>query len=141
MARSKRKSGLSLPWEERGALLRSVLAGPRWKIALLAIGALWGAWIVWNVADTEQRMRRTRAAIGQVHRAIDQFRADVGRCPSSSRELVRPPTRRARYLREMPKDGWDQALFMECPSTHDPQAAEVVSAGPSGNFFTDDNVR
>ena len=87
-----------------------------------------------QVADARARVRATRAGIAEVQRAVTAFRAEMGRCPRSTTELVHPPRVGARYLLEVPIDGWGRELYVRCPSPHDPNAAEVVSAGPSGSF-------
>ena len=140
MARRRRGGNVSLPWERRGSW-RQLLSGSRWK-AVLALVLLFGAGaLVWSSADRNRRERETHVAIAEVRRAIVRFRAEVGRCPHSTTELVHPPRSRTRYLREMPKDGWDRQLWVRCPSQVDPDDFTVLSAGPSGSFFVDDNVQ
>ena len=139
--RQKRRPGLPLPWEQRTAILRELLSGPRWKVALLLVALAGGVGLTWRAADSHSRYRQTRAAIADVHRSVQSFRADVGRCPRTPDELVHPPQTGARYLRELPTDGWGRPLYVRCPAPHDPDGAEVVSAGASGSFFVDDNVR
>ncbi len=107
----------------------------------LLVGSAVTVWLVYRAADHEEKMRLTRHAILEVHHAIEDFRADVGRCPRSQDELVHPPRSAARYLREIPDDAWGHRIFVRCPAFHDPDGADVISAGPSGDFFVDDNVR
>jgi type II secretory pathway pseudopilin PulG len=139
--RKKRNSGaLLLPWERQRAWLSQLLSARRWRsligslaLALLVVAAL-------QVADRKSRVRATRAAIAEVQRAVTAFRAEMGRCPRSTTELVHPPRAGARYLLEAPTDGWGRELYVRCPSPHDPTAAEVISAGPSGSFSENDNI-
>lgn len=140
MVGAKRKRGITLPWEQRGAWIGELLAGPRWKVALLVVALGAAAWGVWHAAAKQTRLRETHAAIAEVRRAIDSFQTDVGRCPRSVSELVDPPRSGRRYLREVPTDGWGRRLYVKCPGRFDPNGADVVSAGPSGSFFDDDNV-
>jgi type II secretory pathway pseudopilin PulG len=86
------------------------------------------------------RVRDTRVAVAQVKQAIDQFRADVGRCPVSERELLHPPLSQKHYLDSMPKDGWGRPLTIRCPGDFDDDA-DVISAGPSGSLSKDDNIQ
>ena len=86
------------------------------------------------------RVRDSRVAVAQVKQAIDQFRTDVGRCPSSNTELLHPPLSQKRYLNSMPKDGWGRPLIIRCPGWFE-EEAEVISAGPSGSFLKDDNIQ
>jgi hypothetical protein len=129
-----------LPWERRSALLGDLLTGRRWRS--LALSALLLGLVVaaFRVADRRTKIRSTRAAIAEVQRAVAAFRAELGRCPRSTTELVHPPRAAARYLSEMPTDGWGRELYVRCPAPHDPHAALVISAGPSGSFAEDDHV-
>ncbi|MDH5673456.1 MAG: type II secretion system protein GspG [Myxococcales bacterium] len=128
-----------LPWERRGLWFGVV--GRRRVRALLA--ALVGCLLVlmaWKAAERRARVRTTRAGIAEVQRAVAAFRAEVGRCPRSAVELVHPPKAGAKYLDEIPSDGWGRELYVRCPAQHDPGAADVISAGPSGSFAHDDNI-
>lgn len=138
--RGKRSGGIALPWEQRGEWFRDLLAGPRWKVALLLILLGLSAWGIWRASVREARLRTTRASIAEVRRAVDSFRSDQGRCPRSLEELVDPPRPARGYLRGVPADGWGRRLWVRCPGRNDPGGADVVSAGPSGSFFVDDNV-
>lgn len=141
--RRNRRSGsaLLLPWERRKAWLTRLFSLKRWRGLLLV--SLFSLFIAgaWQVADRRERLRMTRASIADVQRAVAAFRAEMGRCPRSKTELVHPPRGGARYLTEVPSDAWGHELFVRCPSPHDPSSAEVVSAGPSGSFSVDDNIR
>lgn len=140
MARTKRRSGISLPWERRGSL-RSLLAGARWRLWLAAAVVVAIVWTIASAASRREKEHETRVAIAEVRRAIRAFRAETGRCPSSTVELVHPGRSSGRrYLRQMPKDGWGRSLWVRCPGRNDPDGADVISAGPSGSFFVDDNL-
>ena len=91
-------------------------------------------------AQRRVRIRNTSVAIGQVKLAIDRFRADVGRCPSSETELLHPPLAQKHYLDAMPTDGWGRPLHIRCPGHYDDEA-DVISAGPSGSLLKDDNIQ
>lgn len=86
------------------------------------------------------RVRNTEAAIEQVEQAIDRFRADVGRCPSSEAELLHPPLPQKHYLDTMPQDGWGRPFSIHCPGFFGAEA-DVISAGPSGSLLRDDNIQ
>jgi type II secretory pathway pseudopilin PulG len=135
------KRGLTLPWERRADALRAAFQNARWKLVVLVVAVLAVGWVIYRAADQHVKIRETRAAIADVHRAIEEFRRDTGRCPDEASELTRPPRSGRRYLREIPPDGWGNELFVQCPARFDPGGADVVSAGPSGDFFDDDNVR
>ena len=140
MSRRKQRERVSLPWERRGGRWRSVLSNTRWQ-ALLALVSL----VVLTIGFTryarhQVRVRDTQVAIAQVKQAIDRFRADVGRCPSSNTELLHPPLSQKHYLDSMPKDGWGRPLSLRCPGYFE-EEAEVISAGPSGSLAKDDNIQ
>ncbi|MCX7807062.1 MAG: type II secretion system protein GspG [Deltaproteobacteria bacterium] len=133
-------SPLRIPWKSRWAQLFVLVSGPWLRITpwLLLLFAL----LFWMVkhAERQYRIRHTRVIIDKVHRAISAFRLDFGRCPASMTELLHPPRSGVRYLDEAPKDAWGRPLWIRCPARYDENDADVVSAGPSGNFLIDDNV-
>ena len=140
MARRRQRERISLPWERRGGRWRRILRNTRWQ-ALLALVVL----AVLSVGFTRYarhrvRVRNTHVAIAQVKQAIDRFRAEVGRCPSSDTELMHPPLSQKHYLERMPKDGWGRPLSIRCPG-HFGEEADVISAGPSGSLLQDDNIQ
>ena len=140
--RKNRRSGSAvlLPWERRRAWVASLFSRKRWRGFSIVVVVGLAVTAAWQVADQRARVRRTRASIAEVQRAVAAFRAEMGRCPHSKTELVHPPRGGARYLTEVPSDGWGHELFVRCPSPLDPNTAEVVSAGPSGSFSVDDNI-
>lgn len=138
----RRRSGrsIALPWERRGAWLRELLAGRRWKVLVVLALVAVVLFFVGRSAEHRTRERETRAAIAEIKRGISAFRSDVGRCPHSLHELMHPPRTGRRYLRGVPVDGWGRAFWVRCPGRYDPEDADVVSAGPSGSFLDDDNL-
>ncbi|MBX3251494.1 MAG: type II secretion system protein GspG [Myxococcales bacterium] len=135
----RRKSTVALPWERRGSW-RQLLGGSRWKVAL-ALGALAGlALALAGYAERRAKVRETRGVVAEVQRAAFRFRTQIGRCPSSLDELAHPPRSGARFLRRVPEDAWGRRLFFRCPGRFDADDIDVLSAGPSGNLFVDDNV-
>jgi len=142
MARYKQTTrGVALPWERRGAWVRELLAGRRWKVLVLLSIVLGVLVLVGSAAERRQRVRETRAAVAEIKRAITAFRADLGRCPHSLYELIHPPRSGERYLRSVPVDGWGRPFYVRCPGRYDPDGVDVVSAGPSGSFLIDDNIQ
>lgn len=138
--RTRRRREVLLPWESNRLRFTRLLSNQRWKALLAMLVILGSLGAMWSVAEHRARVRVTEAAIAEVHRAIAAFRADVGRCPRSTVELVHPPRAGARYLSKIPDDGWGNTLLIRCPSRDDPTRSEVVSAGPSGSFLIDDNI-
>ncbi|MEO0324345.1 MAG: type II secretion system protein GspG [Myxococcota bacterium] len=135
----RRSSSLRLPWEQRGGL-RSLLAGPRWKIALASAVLLVVALAFARNARARHQRDDTRRAVAEMRQALETFRSRVGRCPASANELVHPPRSRVRYLQEVPTDAWGRELHVECPSRTDPDEVAVLSLGPSGSLLVDDNI-
>jgi len=140
MVRSRKRDRISLPWERRGGHLRGTMRNTRWQ-ALLALVLVVAVLIGFaRYAERRVRMRDTRVAIAQVKQAIDRFRADVGRCPSTNTELLHPPLSQKHYLDAMPTDGWGRPLHIRCPGQFEDEA-DVISAGPSGSLLKDDNIQ
>jgi len=140
MAKRRTRERVSLPWERRGGRLRGALHNTRWQAllgAVLLVALLLG---FARYAEHRIRVRNTRVAIAQVKQAIDRFRTDVGRCPSTNTELLHPPLSQKHYLDSMPTDGWDRPLRIRCPG-HFADEADVISAGPSGSLLEDDNIQ
>ncbi len=138
---SRKKNDMVLPWESRGAWLRERLDGSRLRTIPIVLGVV--LVLFWTVSAAIRRhdVQSTRRTIDDVHRALDAFRLDYGRCPTTMRELLHPPRTGNRYLDAEPHDAWDNPLWVRCPGRYDPDGADVVSAGPSGNFLDADNVQ
>lgn len=141
MAKARvRSSQVTLPWESRTGLVRDILSGRRVRLVPVALGIVLLLAFVTSHAIEQRRIDHTRDTIDRTHRAIAHFRADMGRCPSTIRELVHPPRTGARYLEHEPVDAWGHPLWVRCPGRYDADEEDVVSAGPSGSFLSDDNV-
>lgn len=140
MARRRKTERVALPWEGRGGRWRGMLRRTRWQ-ALLAMVLVVTLGVGFaRYAKHRVQMRNTHVAIAQVKQAIDRFRTDVGRCPSSTTELLHPPLSQKHYLESMPSDGWGRPLHIQCPG-HFQDEADVISAGPSGSLLEDDNIQ
>jgi len=139
-SKKTQRSYVLLPWEQQSAWMTALASGRRWRAVLLA--CLTAALLlgIYGAARRRERIRLTRAAIAEVQRAVALFRAEVGRCPRSTVELVHPPRTRAQYLTVLPEDGWGRQLLVRCPAPDDSDVAQVVSSGPSGSFSENDNI-
>lgn len=136
----KRRPALALPWEGGSGAWRETFSGRRalpLTMLLLSIGLLYGAF---QLGSQRDQVRSTRAAITELSRATRAFVVDMGRCPRSPSELVHPPKSGVHYLGQVPRDAWGNELYFRC-SEGSPVRIEAVSAGPSGSFFEDDNVK
>lgn len=139
-SQTKRRRGVSLPWEGRSVWLAELISGKSWRVVLLSALLLAVVSLIWSKAMERTRVRITRAAIAEVRRAVLAFHEEVGRCPHSSVELVHPPKAGARYLNALPNDGWNRPLYIRCQGGKSLNSVIVISAGPSGSFNNDDNV-
>ncbi len=136
----RRKDRVSLPWEHRRGGWRRLIGHVRWTTVLAAVAFVAASSAFYQFTTHRVRARETKVAVLEVKRAVDRFRDDLGRCPLSTVELVHPPVAKARYLESMPNDGWGRQLWVECPGYFDASQTDVISAGPSGSFFVDDNI-
>jgi len=140
VVRRHQRERVALPWERRGGRFRRAIERTRWQALLAIVGAVLLSAGFARYAHERLRIRNTRVAIQQVKHAIDRFRTDVGRCPSSTAELLHAPLSQKRYLDSLPMDGWKRPLHIECPG-HFEDEADVISAGPSGSLLQDDNIQ
>ena len=135
----RKRNKISLPWERRTRFsgLRSV----KWRWLLAAALGLF--LMVAFIKDGTQRQahRQTTTTIDVTKRAVENFRKDIGRCPNSLVELLHPPILGARYLDKAPRDAWGRLIRVRCPGHFDKHTADVISAGPSGSFLNNDNIR
>ncbi|MEM7448079.1 MAG: type II secretion system protein GspG [Myxococcota bacterium] len=139
--KSGKRPGIFLPWERRIPQWSGLLGGSRWKILLIVLLSSSLAWFLYGSAVRRARIRASQTAIAELRKAVEEFRSDHDRCPERETELIRPPRSSMRYLREIPKDGWNRSLYLRCPSLIDPDRIDVVSSGLSGSFFVDDNIQ
>lgn len=117
-----------------------MLTNTRWQVVVATTLLVGLALAFARYAERRVRLRETNVAIAQIKQAIDRFRTDVGRCPSSETELLHPPLPQKHYLDSMPEDGWGRPLHIRCPGYFD-EEADVISAGPSGSLLKDDNIQ
>jgi hypothetical protein len=78
----------------------------------------------------------TKAMIRTVGAALIHYQTDSGqRCPQRLDVLVRE-----QYLTKEPVDAWQRPLEFVCPGEHDPEGADIASAGADGKFGTADDI-
>jgi hypothetical protein len=138
----KRSPRLLLPWEREDSPYRTLLSGRRLLpilIASVAVALLGGAHFL---GGRRANLLYTRATLNEVEEASRAFARDIGRCPHNARELVHPPRSGVHYLSEPPLDAWGHAIHLSCRLEEGREHPEVeaTSAGPSGSFFSEDNV-
>lgn len=139
MVRRKRRGGLALPWERGVVSLREVLFGRQMRPAVAIAFAFVAVVLIYSLGKRNMQRDTTLAAIAEVNRAVRAFLVDMDRCPRSGTELVHPPKSGAHYLSSMPTDAWSGELTIECTLDGRP-VVSVMSAGPSGSLFIDDNL-
>jgi hypothetical protein len=80
---------------------------------------------------------RTRMTIEMLKRGVSDYLTDnIDRCPRSLDTLYQQ-----KYLTRELRDGWGRRFRFTCPGVHDPENADVESAGPDGVFGTADDIR
>ena len=128
---------ITLPWERQSAWSRVKRVRRRWLVVAIVIGVLGFSFVRYAIHRTA--VTQTRVTIDLTRRATLNFLRDVGRCPRSTLELVHPPELAGKYLDRIPRDAWNRQLRVRCPGRS--QQVDVISAGPSGSFLTNDNVQ
>jgi len=77
-----------------------------------------------------------RSELVNIQQALGHFRLETNNdCPQHLNELFE-----ARFLNKPPLDPWGQPFHLVCPGRHDPEGADVVSAGPDRRLGTVDDV-
>src|SRR5262249_19808507 len=131
---SRRRRGeerrIFFPWEARRAQLGGI-SRPNLRWGPLPGAAPPAVGVAARVEERRRAVYATRAAIGNVMRAVEAYRADhENRCPVNVAELVSPGDGHEPYLLRTPRDGWGRALRVTCPGRKHPTSADVTSAGP-----------
>jgi hypothetical protein len=138
----KQHARLLLPWEREDSAYRTLLTGRHlWPILIgaVALSLVSGAHFL---GGRHANLLYTRATLNEVEEASRAFARDIGRCPHNARELVHPPRSGVHYLSEPPLDAWGRAIHLSCRMAEGSQRPEIeaISAGPSGSFFSEDNI-
>ncbi len=95
----------------------------------------------------EAKIETTKVQLKEVKRALEMYRIDNGRYPTTEqglKALVQKPTTEPipkkwkQYLEAVPKDAWDNELIYIYPSENHP--FELKSKGPDGELGTEDDI-
>jgi hypothetical protein len=78
----------------------------------------------------------TKIVIKDVEAALVHFQTEKDGCPASLATFIEQ-----KILLKVPLDRWGQPLLFVCPGAHNPDGADVVSAGRDGIFGTADDIR
>jgi hypothetical protein len=80
--------------------------------------------------------KNTKAAIHTVQEAMIHYQTDhTEACPPSLQTLVVE-----HYLMRLPRDQWGEPLQFVCPGSHNPDDADITSAGKDRRFGTADDI-
>lgn len=75
--------------------------------------------------------------------ALDLYKLQMRRYPNSSeglQALVNPPNNQEPFMKEIPKDPWDQPYSYVSPGTHNRGGFDICSNGPDMIASTEDDV-
>jgi general secretion pathway protein G len=97
---------------------------------------------------TEQaRVTAAQTQIASFSTALDAFEVDMGAYPKGKNgllELVEAPrdsqSWRGPYLKEIPKDPWNNDYIYECPGRHNTTGYDLTSMGPDGKAGGEDDI-
>ncbi|MCP4501923.1 MAG: type II secretion system major pseudopilin GspG [Deltaproteobacteria bacterium] len=82
------------------------------------------------------------AQANELAKSIAKYRLTKGRFPSSSEgfSVLVDASRGPPILARIPRDPWGKSYVLRVPGLKNPYAVDVVSAGPDGQWDTDDDV-
>ncbi|MGD0537621.1 MAG: type II secretion system major pseudopilin GspG [Verrucomicrobiota bacterium] len=117
-------------------------------LVLVILGILAGI-VVPKFAGTGERARQTAAKtqIAAFSTALDVFEVDNGYYPKGKNglfDLVQQPRDAQNwhgpYIKEVPKDPWNNDYIYECPGRHNPTSYDLSSMGFDGRSGTEDDI-
>jgi general secretion pathway protein G len=128
LRRSRRRIVRSHP--DRGFTLLEVMI-------VLAIIGLISAAIGTGVMHSlhESRLRTAKLQVREIVGSVQQSMLDDTACPTID-DLVKRGA-----LRNSPKDPWGTPLVLHCPSEHEKDPVDVISAGPDKKPGNEDDIR
>lgn len=117
-------------------------------VILLSLVAVVGPRIMNSLKQAN--IRTTRLTLNNTKTAINQFLIESNRYPTTEeglQSLVTCPsglkdgdTWNGPYVTKLPKDAWKRDLKYTYPSSTQGQDFDLISAGPDGQFGTEDDV-
>ncbi|KFZ31338.1 general secretion pathway protein GspG [Pseudidiomarina salinarum] len=120
-------------------------------MVVVAIIGLLASLILPNVIGAGEQADRQKAItdIGQLENALDQYRLDNSRYPTTEQgleALVREPTvdplprnyRRGGYIKRLPTDPWGAEYLLLSPGEHGD--VDIFSVGPDAQAGTEDDI-
>jgi len=117
-------------------------------LVLVILGILAAIVVPKFAGRTEQaRMTAAQTQISSFSTALDAFEVDSGYFPKGKGgllDLVQQPRDaqnwRGPYLKEIPKDPWNNEYIYECPGKHNSNPYDLMSVGPDGRVGGDDDI-
>jgi len=118
-------------------------------LLVLVILATLAAIVYPKLAGRSEQARVTAAQtqISSFSTALDAFEVDNGYYPkgkSGLADLIQQPRDaqnwRGPYLKELPKDPWNNDYVYECPGRANPTSYDLTSGGPDGKVGSEDDI-
>lgn len=117
-------------------------------LVLVILGILAAIVVPKFAGRTEQaRLTAAQTQISSFGTALDAFEVDNGYYPkgkSGLSDLVQAPRDaqnwRGPYLKEVPKDPWNNDYLYECPGRRNVTSYDLSSGGPDGKTGGDDDI-
>jgi general secretion pathway protein G len=82
-------------------------------------------------------IRVAKGTVKELQGAVTQYMIDNNQqCPQSLDDLVAQ-----KYMKKKQKDPWGKDFIFKCPGTSDPDAADIISAGPDKQEGTPDDIK
>ncbi len=99
--------------------------------------------VIWSVQYSRIRAERKQALVEilRMQDAVRKFRLDHERCPHELAELGYPPAGGEPYYRRGFTDPWNSPYDMACPGRTLSESADITSAGPDRERYTEDDVK
>ena len=83
------------------------------------------------------QVQTAKTRVTEISNATTQYMLDNSNtCPRGLDDLVAQ-----KYLKKGLKDPWGKDFIFRCPGTNDPDAADVISAGPDKQEGTADDIK
>ncbi len=121
-------------------------------LLVVAIIGILAATLLPNISGRSEEARKTRAKteiVSTIGLALSMFESDMGKLPTSEQgleALVANPGQsaswRGPYLTQSKqfKDPWGNKYQYQCPGQHNPRSYDLSSAGPDGQFGSEDDI-
>ncbi len=130
------------PSRSRGFTLIELL------LVLVILGILAAIVVPKFTGRTEQaRITAAQTQIASFSTALDAFEVDNGYYPKGKNgllDLVQQPRDALNwhgpYLKDIPRDPWNNEYVYECPGRHNPSSYDLMSMGLDARAGTDDDI-